>query len=636
MSRVPARLTADLSGISDLNGVTGIASSARYHWQRFDAAGTTLETDAIGSGPTYNLTRADVGKKIKVEVRFIDDRGQAEGPLVSPAWPASGRITGEEACASPRLGADEVRVWTGRLWVGRFPGKHWGFGASDGVGALDGPAFSIGSTTYTVDRVRAEFSERFADVTQVPGSQAVFEYRLTDPLEFSLDRSLGREKDALTLYVCDRPLKLKDASGPSSGHTYRWSSSGLDLRNHAARTLVLADDTSVQRNSGAQVVFRDAPERHDGATAFTVGLHFNGDPAGLEPKRDAASVLEVAGGSVTDARQTATGANPAWEVTVAPDGVGAVTVRVPARACTDAHAVCIGGEPLAEAAETTVPGPAVAVGIAGPEATPAAEGAALAFTLTRTGDTAAALTVAVDVTETGSVLDGAAPTSVTFAEGAATAALSVATVDDEAAEGASTVTAALAAGAGYAVDADAGSAEAAVEDDDAAPAVTTASPIEVEEGATAVAALAATDADTDAEGLSWSIPAGAAGGADRAHFALTAAGALSFLAAKDFEAPDDANQDGDYEVTVRVTDGANPVDAALTVRLTDDGAAARSARFQDLPERHDGTAFTLGIRFSGAPAGLNATRDAASALEVAGGSVTGRGRRRRARTRSGR
>ena len=52
--------------------------------------------------------------------------------------------------------------------------------------------------------------------------------------------------------------------------------------------------------------------------------------------------------------------------------------------------------------------------------------------------------------------------------------------------------------------------------------------------------------------LSWSIPA--AGGAD---------------AAKDYEAPDDADTDGEYEVTVRVTDGANPVDAALVVRLSD-------------------------------------------------------------------
>ena len=54
--------------------------------------------------------------------------------------------------------------------------------------------------------------------------------------------------------------------------------------------------------------------------------------------------------------------------------------------------------------------------------------------------------------------------------------------------------------------------------------------------------------------------------------ALTANGELSFKAST----PDDADTDGDYEITVRVTDGANPVDASLVVRLslsTVDGAA---------------------------------------------------------------
>ena len=196
---------------------------------------------------------------------------------------------------------------------------------------------------------------------------------------------------------------------------------------------------------------------------------------------------------------------------------------------------------------------------------PVSEGEAAAFTLSRTGPTAAALTVTVEVGESGAMLDGAPPSTVTFAAGEATAALSAATADDEAAEAASVVTAAVAAGDGYAVDADAASAEVTVEDDDAAPVIGTASIIEVSENATAVATLEATDEDTAAESLSWSV----AGGADGNKFALTAAGALSFQAAKDFEAPDDADADGGYEVTVRVSDGANPVDAALTVRLLD-------------------------------------------------------------------
>ena len=61
------------------------------------------------------------------------------------------------------------------------------------------------------------------------------------------------------------------------------------------------------------------------------------------------------------------------------------------------------------------------------------------------------------------------------------------------------------------------------------------------ENGTTVATLVATDADTLAANLAWSI----AGGADADKFTLTAAGALAFKAAPDFEAPDDAGADGE-------------------------------------------------------------------------------------------
>ena len=102
-------------------------------------------------------------------------------------------------------------------------------------------------------------------------------------------------------------------------------------------------------------------------------------------------------------------------------------------------------------------------------------------------------------------------------------------------------------------------------DDDATPMITTASPILVAENETEVATLAATDADDRMENLEWEITAGL----DRNAFTLTAAGGLAFASAKDFENPDDANGDGDYEVTVRVSDGANLAEAGFTVRLQD-------------------------------------------------------------------
>ena len=94
--------------------------------------------------------------------------------------------------------------------------------------------------------------------------------------------------------------------------------------------------------------------------------------------------------------------------------------------------------------------------------------------------------------------------------------------------------------------------------------VTTPGPFTVAEGETAVAQLAASDTGTGAE-ASWSIPAGA----DGAAFALTSKGVLSLVAAKDFEAPDDADGDGTYEVTVSVTVGAQTATAALSVTLAD-------------------------------------------------------------------
>ena len=122
-------------------------------------------------------------------------------------------------------------------------------------------------------------------------------------------------------------------------------------------------------------------------------------------------------------------------------------------------------------------------------------------------------------------------------------------------------------------------------DDDASPVITTTSPILVVENQKAVATLTATDADRPAEDLAWAIT----GGADRDKFILTTDGELDFTAAKDYEEPDDADRDRDYEVTVQVSDGANPVEGALTVRLldVDDSAPMLS------PPTVNGTMLTL-------------------------------------------
>ena len=101
----------------------------------------------------------------------------------------------------------------------------------------------------------------------------------------------------------------------------------------------------------------------------------------------------------------------------------------------------------------------------------------------------------------------------------------------------------------------------------AAPVITTTSPILVPENETAVATLTASDDDTPIADLTWTIPSGADGGADADHFTLSEGGILAFSAAKDYEAPDDADADGTYEVTVQVSDGTETDSADLVVTL---------------------------------------------------------------------
>lgn len=60
-----------------------------------------------------------------------------------------------------------------------------------------------------------------------------------------------------------------------------------------------------------------------------------------------------------------------------------------------------------------------------------------------------------------------------------------------------------------------------------------------------------------------------AGGADAARFAITGAGALSFLAPPDFEAPADANRDNAYQVTLLASSAGLTATLALTVTVTD-------------------------------------------------------------------
>ncbi len=93
----------------------------------------------------------------------------------------------------------------------------------------------------------------------------------------------------------------------------------------------------------------------------------------------------------------------------------------------------------------------------------------------------------------------------------------------------------------------------------------TSAAINVAENTTAVTTVVAADANTG-DTVAYSI----SGGADASLFAINAStGALSFLAARNYEAPVDAGANNVYDVVVTASDGANTDTQAIAVTVTD-------------------------------------------------------------------
>ena len=221
--RVPAVLGVDLSGIADSNGVTNIADSATYTWQRFAANGTTLEAANIGTGDTYTLTDADAGKKVKVSFSFQDDDNYGEGPLTSAATDA---ITAAAECAAPTYVGGATQLGPARtVGIEQYAidiVTLYGFVLSTNRGSLD-------NTTFTTAA-----SNDYEIVSFVDSN--------TFGLIIEFDTVLSAvDKSTLVLHVCDQAY----AFGPitASGNSYHLAASSLGWSTHAERTIYLSEDT---------------------------------------------------------------------------------------------------------------------------------------------------------------------------------------------------------------------------------------------------------------------------------------------------------------------------------------------------------------------------------------------------------
>ena len=102
-------LTASTGGIADADG---LPSTFIYQWKRYAANGTTFEANIGADSNRYTLTASEEGKKVLVEASFTDNGGGSEGPLVSPAYPASGTVGAAPLVSNTGQGGDQSATYT--------------------------------------------------------------------------------------------------------------------------------------------------------------------------------------------------------------------------------------------------------------------------------------------------------------------------------------------------------------------------------------------------------------------------------------------------------------------------------------------------------------------------------------------
>ena len=315
-ARIGERLTADTSGIADVDGMTGAVFN--YQWLR----GWSTEI-AGATGATYEPQASDAGTVLKVRVGFTDDAGNAETltsaeTAVVPSWFATLTV-GTETSVIPKASGYSTWGMGGTLAPDRF--------------TQDGSAYRVLVLAHQSDGLYL-------------GLSAIIE---TD----------------FTLRIGDAQFEAREGRRPGSlvEDAYWWATQEFDWSKGDAVEVSLTP-ASGPDNSLPQLplapptaYFRLVPETHNGIDAFTFRLHFS-EAIATDPETLRDHSLDATGGSVSSAGKVG-GSARIWEITIAPDSTDDVTIALPAGlACDVTGAVCTGdGRQLHNRPEFVVPGP---------------------------------------------------------------------------------------------------------------------------------------------------------------------------------------------------------------------------------------------------------------------------------------
>ena len=256
-ARVGETLTAVTSGIRDPDGLTGV--SYGYRW--FRVAGLT-ETEIAGeTGSTYTLTADDLGKEVKVEVRFTDDLGFAE-MLRSPATGTVAPVLVAPPSGGYRSANLLVKdLGDGNLGCSDAPSGEADACANTAVLSDDDFDFGTPALTYEIDRIGLTWGT----------------------LEVEFDRAIPnaiRRQWNLVVGGSTR-LTFSEASFDVTGTRATWTGTGLSWSAGSTVGLKIdggADTTPPELRTG-----RDSPGVGDGGVSVEAKFNEEVDLSNLPP-----------------------------------------------------------------------------------------------------------------------------------------------------------------------------------------------------------------------------------------------------------------------------------------------------------------------------------------------------------------
>ena len=399
-------LTADVSRIEDEDGMTG--ATFIYQWIRTDGGADTEIPDAVNS--TYMVTDEDVGKPIKVRVTFTDDAGNEES-LTSFGVIATRLLQVPGAPGTPDVlphGSGSLAVsWAAPDSDGGSPitgyKVQWKEAQDSWAAAGDVSEATVAGTSHTISGLAdgTEYSIRVLAINGIGESVPSADGSAT-PLEAAPPELSGASVDGATLTLTFEEALDGDSAPAATSFTVTVGGSSRGVESvtvsGSSVTLILAsvvtsqdvvvvsyaapadeEAESLRGSEGAAVEsfthrsvtnetastvpltasLHDAPESHNGHSAFTFELRFS-EELKLSFKKLKNHAFTVTSGTILKAQRIVKSSNIRWRITVVPDSDSPVHLLLPATTrCGAQGGICAsGGRKLSNSLELIVNGPA--------------------------------------------------------------------------------------------------------------------------------------------------------------------------------------------------------------------------------------------------------------------------------------